>query len=384
MAGPLLAPVLKTVLTSKRARKWIFGALAVVVGVPIGGMIAVAVLVATVFTAGSSTSMGLAGVSCVPQLGQVSKVQVDGYNSTQLSNAAAIMQAASQLGLPKAAQVLGVQAAIQESGLRVLDYGDTVGPDSRGLFQQRDSWGPLSVRMDPLGSATLFFQALAKIPGWTGMPAEEAIHEVQVNERASDYAPRRADAEKIVDAWSAVSCVVSMPVDAVSAAKELVAGQAAGTVHPMMMDHWSAEILPYTTPAGPSAGCQVDVRVMQIAVLALHWYGEVGFSDLGRSCVNDCSAGIGTASLHCMSPDLAIDFTSLGGQPLSGNDSRSVDFVRRLATVLPPGAGIGQSDCRAENGTSVDTPGIRQFPDGCTHLHVEVGVGTGPLNAPTG
>lgn len=382
MAGPLLVPVLKTVLTSKRARKWIVGALTVVVGVPIGAMVAVAVLVATVFT-GGSPSAGLAGVACVPQVGQVSKVQVDGYDSTQLTNAAAIMQAASQLGLPKAAQVLGVQAAIQESGLRVLDYGDTVGPDSRGLFQQRDSWGPLSVRMDPLGSATLFFQALAKIPGWTGMPAEEAIHEVQVNERASDYAPRRADAEKIVDAWSAVSCKVSMPADAVAAAKELVAGEAAGTVHPMMPTHW-AEIVAYTTPAGPAPGCEVDVRVMQLAVLALHWYGDVGFSDLGRSCVNDCSAGIGTASLHCMSPDLAIDFTRLGGQPLSGADPMSVDFVRRLATVLPPDAGIGQSDCRAENGVSVETPGIRQFPDGCTHLHVEVGVGTGPLNAPTG
>jgi hypothetical protein len=42
-----------------------------------------------------------------------------------------------------------------------------MGPSSRGLFQQMDSWGPLSVRMDPAGSARLFYNALLALnPSW--------------------------------------------------------------------------------------------------------------------------------------------------------------------------------------------------------------------------
>ncbi len=40
---------------------------------------------------------------------------------------------------PVSTQILGVQAAIGESTLRVIDFGDGAGPDSRRLFQQRDN-----------------------------------------------------------------------------------------------------------------------------------------------------------------------------------------------------------------------------------------------------
>ena len=58
--------------------------------------------------------------------------------------------------------------ALGESGLRVLDYGDGPGPDSRGLFQQRDNgaWGSYEDRMDPTISATNFIKALQAVPGW--------------------------------------------------------------------------------------------------------------------------------------------------------------------------------------------------------------------------
>lgn len=377
MAAPLAAKAAVTVATSKGGKKLIMGTLVGLVALPVGFVMAVAMAV-TVLMGGGFGSGGVG--ACLPQLNAVDKVHelVPKYDAEQLTNAAAIMQAATQLTLSRDAQVLGVQTAIQESTLRVLDHGDHVGPDSRGLFQQRDNWGPLEVRMDPLGSALLFFEALKKIEGWEHMAPEEAIHAVQINERASDYVPRRADAEKIVDAWTSTSCTANVPADARGAAQQLVAAQSAGLVSYEREDMWN-QIAAYTG-TGPTQTCQVDVRVMQILLLAIEWYGSVGFSDLGRVCVNDCSYGAGSSSLHCQSPDLAVDLTNLGGQGLNGWDTKSVDFVQRLATVLPQGAGIGQADCRAEHGVSVSTPGINQFKDSCNHLHIELGWTGAPLN----
>ena len=122
------------------------------------------------------------------------------------------------------------------------------------------------------------------------------------------------------------------------------------------------------------------MRVLQLIVLGVEWYGSVGVSDLYRLCRKDCTAGVGVFSMHCKSPSLALDLVSLGGTGLTGADAKSVDFVRRLGEVLPLGSGIGQSDCRAKVGIYVETPGIRQFKDGCHHLHVEQPLSLEPLN----
>ena len=57
---------------------------------------------------------------------------VAGYRGEQLANAAAIVNAGESLGLDTCAQTIGVMTAMGESSLRVLDRGDTAGPDSRG------------------------------------------------------------------------------------------------------------------------------------------------------------------------------------------------------------------------------------------------------------
>ncbi|WP_418605936.1 hypothetical protein [Georgenia sp. SUBG003] len=81
--------------------------------------------------------------------------EVNGYSGAQLANAAAIINAGADLGLSVRDQTIGVMTAMGESGLEVLDHGDEAGPDSRGLFQQRDNgaWGTLEQRMDPTASA---------------------------------------------------------------------------------------------------------------------------------------------------------------------------------------------------------------------------------------
>ena len=84
----------------------------------------------------------------------------------------------------------------------MLNYGDTTGADSRGLFQQRDNgaWGTLADRMDPFMSATNFFRRLTGISGWKNMSPSLAAHTVQVNADPNHYAPYWADAQTIVAA----------------------------------------------------------------------------------------------------------------------------------------------------------------------------------------
>ena len=66
--------------------------------------------------------------------------KVEGYSAEQLKNAAAaVVGAGKALNLSVKGQTISIMVALGESGLRVLDYGDGPGPDSRGLFQQRDN-----------------------------------------------------------------------------------------------------------------------------------------------------------------------------------------------------------------------------------------------------
>lgn len=127
---------------------------------------------------------------------------VAGYTAEQVSNAAAIMNAGATLGLGVRDQTIGVMTALGESGLRVLDYGDKAGPDSRGLFQQRDNgaWGTYEDRMDPTRSATSFFTVLAKISGRDAMAPSAVAHKVQVNADPNHYTKYWTSAVQIVGA----------------------------------------------------------------------------------------------------------------------------------------------------------------------------------------
>ncbi len=133
-------------------------------------------------------------------LTQVPKDTVAGYSGDQLTNAADIMNAAKAVGLDRAAQIIGVMTAMGESSLRIVDHGDKAGPDSRGLFQQRDNgaWGSLSDRMDPTISATNFFTALQRVTGWENLAPTLAAHRVQGNADPYHYEKFAAVATAIV------------------------------------------------------------------------------------------------------------------------------------------------------------------------------------------
>ncbi|WP_421076953.1 M23 family metallopeptidase [Microbacterium sp. IO18] len=132
---------------------------------------------------GPAEEAGACAPGRVIDVGSVPAGPIEGYSGVQLTNAAYIMNAASALGMGRDAQIIGVMTAMGESSLQVLDNGDTAGPDSRGLFQQRDNgaWGSYSDRMDPTISATNFFKALQQVPNWASLPPTIAAHKVQGN-----------------------------------------------------------------------------------------------------------------------------------------------------------------------------------------------------------
>ena len=130
--------------------------------------------------------------------------KVGPYGRQAVANAAQIIKAGMDMKLDPTAITLGVMTAMGESGLRVLDRGDAVGPDSRGLFQQRDNgaWGTYQDRMTPYVSAQNFFKVL-KTFDYASMPPTLAANRVQRNADSSYHGAFWADAVKAVSALTA-------------------------------------------------------------------------------------------------------------------------------------------------------------------------------------
>jgi hypothetical protein len=126
---------------------------------------------------------------------------VGGFCQDRLVNAAQVIDAAQALGIGPHTQAVGVMTAIGESSLVNLDHGDAAGPDSRGLFQQRDNgaWGTYEQRMDPYTAATMFYTKLVKTPGWKTMSPTEMAHAVQINADPDHYAKFWPEAKAVVE-----------------------------------------------------------------------------------------------------------------------------------------------------------------------------------------
>ncbi|MFF2651191.1 heavy metal transporter [Streptomyces sp. NPDC058045] len=114
-------------------------------------------------------------------------------SAVQAVNAATISAVGTSRGMPPRAVTIALATAIQESGLRNLDHGDR---DSLGLFQQRPSqgWGTADQIMDPTYSAGRFYEHLAKVPGYTGLPLTVAAQRVQRSGFPEAYAQHEPDA----------------------------------------------------------------------------------------------------------------------------------------------------------------------------------------------
>ncbi len=172
----------------------------------VGGWFAASAIVPTVLSATASipspTAACLAAAPVTVGTIVVPAGPVAGFCQPELIMAAHIMNAARDQGIGTHTQAVGVMTAIGESGLRNLDYGDAAGPDSRGLFQQRDNgaWGTLADRMDPYTAASNFFAKATSIDGWQTMAPSDLAHAVQVNADPGYYSRYWGDAVTIVDA----------------------------------------------------------------------------------------------------------------------------------------------------------------------------------------
>ena len=148
-------------------------------------------------------------------------VTADGETYTrsaeQTNYAALVSSVGAKRGLSTFGSTVGIATAMQESGLRNLDYGDR---DSLGLFQQRTSqgWGTEEEILDPYFSARNFYKHLAKVDGWEDMRVTDAAQAVQRSgfpEAYEKHAPEAA-------AWAAAFrgdepfAAVNCDLDAVS------------------------------------------------------------------------------------------------------------------------------------------------------------------------
>jgi FOG: LysM repeat len=124
--------------------------------------------------------------------------------SEMTTNANTIIAVGKSLGVSDYGLVIALAAAMQESSLRNLNYGDR---DSLGLFQQRPSagWGTPAQVTDPTYAAKLFFggpsspnkgitAGLLEIPKWQTMTVTQAAQAVQKSAYPDAYAKWEASA----------------------------------------------------------------------------------------------------------------------------------------------------------------------------------------------
>ena len=104
----------------------------------------------------------------------------------QAAVAATIAGVAARHELPRQAVTIALAAALQETKLHNLDYGDR---DSVGIFQQRPSegWGSATDLQDPVYATTKFYAALAQVHGYATMPVYQAAQDVQHSADGSAY-----------------------------------------------------------------------------------------------------------------------------------------------------------------------------------------------------
>jgi hypothetical protein len=138
-----------------------------------------------------SATSGRATPTCAaatPPLTTPSQIGTIPLSRTQIENAETIVATAFDTGRTPDAATIALATAMQESTLLNVPHGDEVGPDSRGLFQQRLRYfGHIDV-MDPIEATTAFLDQLDDVDGWEELPPHEAIQTVQRAAHPERYA----------------------------------------------------------------------------------------------------------------------------------------------------------------------------------------------------
>jgi hypothetical protein len=129
---------------------------------------------------------------------------IAGFGPDRLANAEVIVDTGTALGVPERGQWIALAAAMQETSLRNIDWGDR---DSLGLFQQRPSqdWGAPAEILDPVYAATQFYERLVAIPGWEDLPLWQAAQAVQRSGHPTAYSKWEDAAAAVLGALTCAS-----------------------------------------------------------------------------------------------------------------------------------------------------------------------------------
>lgn len=139
---------------------------------------------------------------------------VTGLNQTQMNNAAVIVRAAQDRGLPRRAMLVAMMTGMQESSLRNLanptvpaslnrpNEGSGDNFDSLGVFQQRPSqgWGTVAQLMKPRYAADAFYERLLTVTDWETKSLGAAAQAVQRSALPDAYDKHEERADQVIEA----------------------------------------------------------------------------------------------------------------------------------------------------------------------------------------
>lgn len=242
------------------------------------------------------------GTSVTIDPGAVPDTTIAGYGHEQLVNAAHIIEAGKALGLGVRDQTLGVMTAMGESSLIVVDHGDTAGPDSRGLFQQRAAgWGSYEDRMDPFISATNFFKALMKVANRDELEPTIVAHTVQVNDDPWHYEEYWPKAVEVVEALAGIDTGLATSAECDTVPGNVnPSGWAAPATGPVnsgygMRFHPTKKVWRFHSGVDlPGGGCDGPIWAAQDGTVTF-----TGFDSAGNGTITiDHGDGVKTSYLH--------------------------------------------------------------------------------------
>jgi cell wall-associated NlpC family hydrolase len=321
-----------------------------------------------------ATSGGF-GTDMVCSVGNSKAVTIDDSSggpmtltSTQLENAAIIVNTGKSMNVPQRGLVFGLMVALQESSLYNLPNGAIpssfsdpnmqLGGYSRanppengtslGLFQQQDNWGSVAQRMDQASSSRLFFQRLLAEPNWQNASFTTLVEEVQApsSQYVQYYSLWQPGASTLAGAVLGIKCSSTVSTANLTGTAKTVVAAA---------DQFVGNT-PYVWGGGTSSGPSMGLNG-QGAVGPTGYQGKPGFDCSGLTLYAFAQAGI-----------TLPHYSGAGGQFSIVENSPT--FTTNISQLKPGDlvffVGVG-------DGGSVTNPG-----------HVGIYIGNGQMiNAPT-
>jgi hypothetical protein len=161
-------------------------------------------------------------------------------------------------------------------------------------------------------------------------------------------------------------------------AQELMVAVAAGKLKGSVPDHIPE--IKALADGVVKPDCGIDLRILQVMVIAVRSFDSVAVSDINRKCTGQIEGG-GTSSSHYINGGgHAVDFYLINGASVPGADASTVKFAEILDPIMPKGSNLGQSNCRSSSGIALNLQNFKEFSDSCTHMHIDVGAATEGLD----